>query len=67
MMNFGLLVAGAATVMAVTARVSAGVACPASGCSVSRDPVSGTIASVLLVAPARAWGAQGMSGIVFWL
>lgn len=67
MMNFGLLVAGAATVMAVTARVSAGVACTASGCSVSRDPVSGTIASVLLVAPARAWGAQGMSGIVFWL
>ena len=66
MMNFGLFVAGAATVMAVTARVSAGVACTASGCSVSRDPVSGTIASVLLVAPARAWGAQGMSGIVFW-
>ena len=67
MMNFGLFVAGVATLMAVTARVSAGVACTVSGCSVSRDLVSGTIASVFLVAPARAWGAQGMNGVVFWL
>ena len=67
MLNFGLFVAGAATLMVVTARVSAGVACTVSGCSVSRDPVSGTIASVFLVAPARAWGAQGMNGVVFWL
>ena len=67
MLNFGLFAAGCATVMAVTARVSAGVACTVSGCSVSRDPVSGTIASVFLVAPARAWGAQGMNGVVFWL
>lgn len=67
MLNFGLFVAGAATLMVVTARVSAGVACTVSGCSVSRDPVSGTIASVFLVAPARAWGARGMNGLAFWL
>jgi len=66
MMNLNLFIAGVATLMAVTARVSAGVACTVSECSVSRDPVSGTIASVLLVAPARAWGAQGMNGVVFW-
>ena len=67
MLNFGLFVAGAATLMVVTARVSAGVACTVSGCSVSRDPVSGTIASVFLVAPARTWGARGMNGLAFWL
>ena len=67
MMNFGLFVAGTVTVMVSTARLAAGVACTASGCSVSRDPLSGTIASVLLVTPARAWGAQGMNRIMFWL
>lgn len=67
MMNFGLFVSVGGAAVAASARLAAGVACTASGCSVSRDPVSGTIASVLLVAPARAWGAQGMSGIVFWL
>lgn len=67
MMNFGLFVAGAATIVATSARLAAGAACTASGCSVHRDPVSGTIASVFLVAPARAWGAQGMNGVVFWL
>ncbi|WP_454922009.1 hypothetical protein, partial [Actinomyces naeslundii] len=54
MMNFGLFVSVGGAAVAASARLAAGVACTASGCSVSRDPVSGTIASVLLVAPARA-------------
>ncbi|WP_314457323.1 TraM recognition domain-containing protein [uncultured Actinomyces sp.] len=67
MLNFGLFAAGAVTVVAATGRVAAGAACTVGGCSVGRDPVSGTIASVLFVAPARAWAAEGMNGIVFWL
>lgn len=67
MMNFGLFVTISGAVVATSARLAAGAACTASGCSVHRDPISGTIASVLLVAPARAWDAQGMNGVVFWL
>ena len=67
MMNFGLFVTVGGAVVAASARLAAGVACTASGCGVSRDPISGTIASVLLVTPARAWGARGMNGLVFWL
>lgn len=67
MMNFGLFVSACGAVVAVSARLAAGVACTVSGCSVRSDPVSGTIASVFLVAPARAWGARGMNGFAFWL
>ena len=67
MMNFGLFVAGTVTVVAASARLAAGAACAASGCNVGRDPLSGTIASVFLVAPQQAWDAGEMNGVVFWL